>query len=196
MTNQTCCHPSPELLLQPHAVCAVPARDGYAAVPPTPRQGVGGDDSYTHVDFVFSRPSVLPSRNRNQSPAPVLTMEMPPPTLHPKPQKVFDSVIVARLLLLQRQNFRSCLLLQANQLRLTPVRQTRTAHTVCKLESVSNTNLYFQANARAECQPGPGQYHTESNSQIRKQDFRRPHDPVSCACFLLHSFCHSYALSA
>ena len=92
-----------------------------------------------------------------------------------------------------------CVLLQVNQLRLTPVRQTRATHTSGKLGSVSSSSMYSQANARTDCQPGPGQYFTDSRRQPKKQDFRRPHDPVSCskpvvlfcAVWTLHSASHA-----
>ena len=70
-------------------------------------------------------------------------------------------------------------LLQVDQLRLTPVRRVRNAGIECKYQLPSNPSLYAEANAKSNKHPGPGQYFSDVDPQLKKQDFRRPHNQVN-----------------
>ena len=83
--------------------------------------------------------------------------------------------------------------MQADHLRLTPVRRVRNPHKECKYKSPRNASLYDASSVRTDSHPGPGQYFVDKDKQHRRQDFRRPHDPVSASQFdFIHAFIQSF----
>ena len=164
-------------------------------MPSTPRLEVDREDSCTHIDICFANSSTLPPKiHRQRVPASLPVPQSRPPVLPVKPQKVLQQLSLSTLFSLSltfaaetvtevcqiKRCLNVCVLLQFNQLRLTPVRQTRKTHMINELESFGPNSMHSQANVRVDCLPGPGQYHIDSSRQLKKQDFRRPHNPVSC----------------
>lgn len=174
---------------------AVFARDGYAAVPTTPRENIGLEGQ-TIVQSVKS------GANAWTSPTPVAQHEHavgssgPQPAAPPKvqsccihtvlPQLCKPISIYAKPISTLRKSpaalsHKHITKLQVDHLRLTPVRRVRDPQRERKYQSPRTASLYAASNVRTESHPGPGQYHVDRDSQLKRQDFRRPHDPVSAS---------------
>ena len=174
----------------PKCVSAVIARDGYAALPTTPRQ-----DCVQDVEALCTQANLQHPEHLHDSPK----QQISNGAALKQQQQVFPSSVPKVHLsagcsqntckpgvVVSSPHMTAWLCAQADQLRLTPVRRVRRAQVNCNRPPHNESSLYAQANARSSHIPGPGQYSSGSDSQLRKQDFRRPHDPVGLSSDLLH----------
>ncbi|KAL0030427.1 hypothetical protein WJX79_004156 [Trebouxia sp. C0005] len=130
-------------------------RDGYSAVPTTPRQEYvleykEGSCTRVGIEFFGSCKQFSNAGTSEQ-----LRPALPPPV--PK----------------------------VDHLCLTPVMHVRQGQVACKHHSSGDSSLYAHATSKSDSQPGPGQYFADSHAQLKIQDFRRPHNKATDGPFFL-----------